>query len=120
MAFADPQSVTLSGTALSLPRVSSNEVTSSYVKDDRTVTLRAAHSDGNRRIDTLSLRQTKVAPDPFVTGLNKEEYMQVNVSVNRPKAGFTTTEAKALVDAVLAYASAASGAKITQLLGGEH
>jgi hypothetical protein len=121
MAFADPQSVTISGAATSLPRTLSNETHSQYTKDDQTVTLRVMHSDsGKRRTDAFSLKQTKIAADPFVTGLSKEEYIQVNISVNRPKAGFTVTEAKALVDAILAYASASTGAKITQLLGGEH
>lgn len=120
MAFADPQSVTISGTATSLPRVTTGEAQSSYRKDDGTVTLRVSHSDGNRRQDSFSLRQTKIAADPFVAGLSKEEFVQVNISFNRPKSGFTVAEIKALADALLAYATASSGAKVTQLLGGEH
>jgi len=122
MAFADPQSVTLSGTATSLPRTSPGEQQSYYTSADGLVSLRASHADnGKRRTDSLSLKQTKLAADPYVTGLNKEEFQQVTISINRPKGGFfTVTEAKALADALLAYATASTGAKVTSLLGGEH
>jgi hypothetical protein len=36
-----------------------------------------------------------------------------------PLQGFTTTESKALADALVAYLTASTGAKVAQLLGGE-
>jgi len=43
-------------------------------------------------------------------------YVVVDVPVN----GYTVTEEKALVDALAAYLTASTGAKVTQLLGGEN
>jgi hypothetical protein len=40
--------------------------------------------------------------------------------VDAPVAGFTNTELKQYIDGFIAALSASSGAKITQLLGGEN
>jgi hypothetical protein len=40
--------------------------------------------------------------------------------VDHPVNGFTNTEVKQLVDGFTAYLTASSGAKVTQLLGGEN
>jgi DNA-binding winged helix-turn-helix (wHTH) protein len=45
--------------------------------------------------------------------------MSVSVIVNVPKQGYSVTEQKQVVDALVAYLTASSGAKVTQLLGGE-
>jgi len=42
-------------------------------------------------------------------------YMVVDVPVN----GYTVAEEKYLVDALVAYLTAGTGSKVTQLLGGE-
>jgi hypothetical protein len=39
--------------------------------------------------------------------------------VDCPTVGYTLTEKKQLVDALTAYLTASSGARVTQLLGGE-
>jgi hypothetical protein len=46
--------------------------------------------------------------------------MSSYIVVDTPVNGYTTTEAKQVVDALVAYLSASSGAKVTQLLGGEN
>jgi hypothetical protein len=40
--------------------------------------------------------------------------------VDTPVNGFTVAEAKGVVDALVAYLTASTGAKVTQLLGGEN
>jgi len=40
--------------------------------------------------------------------------------VDTPVNGYTVAEAKAVVDALVAYLTASSGAKVAQLLGGEN
>jgi len=45
--------------------------------------------------------------------------MSVYLVVDTPKVGYTVAEAKAIVDAFTAYCTASTGARITQLLGGE-
>jgi hypothetical protein len=46
--------------------------------------------------------------------------MSAYLVVNTPKVGYTVAEAKAVVDALVAYLAASSGARVTQLLGGEN
>jgi hypothetical protein len=46
--------------------------------------------------------------------------MSVYMVVDHPVNGFTVVEQKYLVDALTAYLSASTGAKVTQLLGGEN
>jgi hypothetical protein len=45
--------------------------------------------------------------------------MSVYMVVDTPLNGVTAAEAKAVVDAFVAYMAASSGARVTQLLGGE-
>ena len=119
MAFADPQSVTINAVANSLPRTSSDATTSEYTKDDGNVSLRISHSTGRRVQRRIRLNHRKVAADPFQTGLNSEFSMSVQVIVDVPKLGYSIAEQKQIVDALVAFLSASSGAKTTQLLGGE-
>lgn len=46
--------------------------------------------------------------------------MGVTITVDVPVTGYTIVEQKQVVDGLIAYLSASSGAKITQLLGGEN
>jgi len=61
----------------------------------------------------------KIAADPFQTDVNQKYSMSAYLVTDTPLVGFTLTEAKYVVDALVAYLAASSGAKITQLLGGE-
>jgi hypothetical protein len=120
MAFADPQSVTISGSTISLPRVSNGQNSGGFASNDGNVKLSVSDSYGGRTRRVLRLDQTKVAADPFVTGINTSYNMSAYLVVNTPKVGFTVAEAKAVVDALVAYLAASSGARVTQLLGGEN
>jgi hypothetical protein len=48
-----------------------------------------------------------------------EYNMFVYIVVDVPKVGFSIAEQKQLVDGLTAYLTASSGARTTQLLGGE-
>jgi hypothetical protein len=120
MAFADPQTITISGTANSLPRTSSGAGTGTFTKDDGNVVLVVQHSVGRRNRRNLKLSYRKVAADPFLTGVNQEYSASINFTIDAPPVGFTNTELKAIADGFLAYLTASTGARITQLLGGEN
>lgn len=120
MAFADPQSVTISGAANSLPRVSSGTNSGSFQKDDATVKLSVSHQYGNRIRRVIRLDHSKVAADPLLAGNNVKYSMFTHLVVDTPEVGYTVAEAKAIVDALVAYLSASTGARVTQLLGGEN
>lgn len=117
MAFSDPQSVTISGSAISLPRTNGGEFTAA----DGTTQLVVTHqTTGRRNTRRMRLHVTKVAADPYAANTNIPVDMSVSILVNVGKQGYTITEQKAVVDAFIAYLSASTGAKISQLLGGEN
>jgi len=120
MAFADPQSVTINAVATSLPRTSSDLHAGEFTKDDGTVKLSVAHQNGRRYRRQIRLDHSKIAADPYAAGVNTPVGMSVYLVVDVPKMGYTIVEQKQIVDALTAYLTATSGARTTQLLGGEN
>lgn len=120
MAFADPQSVTISGSAVTLPRTSSGVNSGAFASSDGNVKLSVSDSYGSRTRRVIRLDHQKVAADPLVSGANNYYAMSTYLVVNTPKVGYTVAEAKGVVDALVAYLTASTGAKVTQLLGGEN
>lgn len=119
MAFADPQSITINAIANTLPRTGTGISSGTFTKDDGNVKVTVSHQYGKRNRRTVRLDFQKVAADPFLTGVNNSYSYSAYLVVDGPKTGFTNAEIKQGVDGLLAYLSASSGAKVTQLLGGE-
>lgn len=119
MAFADPQSVTISGTTISLPRVSSGTNSGAFQSNDGLVRESVSHSYGNKVRRVIRLDHSKTAADPLITGNNAVYSMSVALTTVAPKAGYTVAEQKAVVDGFIAQLQATSGALETKLLGGE-
>lgn len=120
MALADPQSVTINAVAQTLPRVATLQNQSEYVKDDGNVRLSITHQYGRRTRRLVRLQHRKIAADPLTAGINVEASMSVTLMIDTPRIGFySNTEAKQIVDALTAYLTASSGAKVTSVLGGE-
>lgn len=120
MAFADPQSVTINAVANSLPRTSSGVNAGVFTKDDGNVKLSVSHQYGNRTRRTIRLDHSKIAADPLISSTNIKYSMSAYMVIDIPITGYTVAEAKQIVDGLTAYLTAASGARVTQLLGGEN
>lgn len=120
MAFSDPQIVTINAVATTLPRVSSGVNTGSFSKDDGLVSLSVSHAYGKRKRRTIRVEHSKIAPDPLISSTNVKYSMSVYMVVDTPVTGYTIIEAKQIVDALTGYLTATSGARTTQLLGGEN
>jgi hypothetical protein len=120
MAFADPQSVTINAVAQSLPRTSSGANAGIFTKDDGTVALSVLHNYGSRTRRSIRLTHKKIITDPLASDRNVPVSMAINIAVDVPVTGYTVAEQKQVVDALVAYLTASSGAKVTQLLGGEN
>lgn len=118
--LTDPQSVTISGTAHTLPRVSQDGQTSNYQKDDGSIKLGVTHRGGKRIQRTASLVHSKYASDPLFPSQNVPYSCTVRLMVDVPPVGYTVAELKAVVDGFLANLQATSGANITKILGGEN
>lgn len=120
MAFSDPQSVTINSVAVTLPRTSSGINSGVFSKDDGTVKLLVSHAFGKRTRRTVRIDHRKIITDPLVTATNIEKSLSVYLVVDAPNTGYSVAEAKQIVDALTAYLTATSGARTTQLLGGEN
>jgi hypothetical protein len=117
--LADPQSVTINAVAQSLPAIGRGVNNSSYQKDDGNVKLTISHAYGKRTRRTVRLDFSKIAADPLISAQSVKYSMSTYLVIDTPITGFTVAEAKQIVDALTAYLTASSGAKVTSVLGGE-
>lgn len=121
MAFADPQSVTINAVAQSMPRIASGVNTGAFQTNDSFVSLSVSHQYGKDRTRRqIRLNQDKITTNLYTPSINSRYSMSVYSVVDIPNAGFSIAEQKFLTDAFFAYLTASSGAKVTQLLGGEN
>lgn len=120
MAFADPQSVTINAVANSLPRTSSGVNSGVFTKDDGNVRLSVSHQYAKRTRRTIRLDHSKIAADPLISAQNIKYSMSAYLVVDMPITGYTVAEAKQIIDGLTAYLTVSSGARVTQLLGGEN
>jgi hypothetical protein len=83
--------------------------------------LSVSHTYGKRTRRTIRIDHSKISADPLVANLNTKNTMSTYIVVDVPaNGGYSVTEAKQVVDALTAYLTASSGARVTQLLGGEN
>lgn len=118
--FSDPQSVTISGTAVSLPRVSSETNKGVFRSNDNYVVETVSHQYGKRTRRMLRLDHSKITPDPFVSTQNNLSSFSFYIVTNAPLVGYTVAEQKAVIDGFIAQLNASSGALLTKFLGGEN
>lgn len=119
MSFADPQSITISGSAISLPRTSVGDGKSLYTSADGLVTLAAQHAYGKRSRRVLRIDHSKLTSDPFIPANNVKVSMSNYLVFDLPVAGYTAAEAKAVYAGFKGLFTASSDAIIDKLLGGE-
>lgn len=120
MSFADPQSITVNAVAQSLARTGTGIGTGSFRTNDGNFELEIAHRAGKRAQHTIVFKQRKIAADPLASANNAEYGMSARVTFDVPLVGYTVAEQKLLWDGFAAWFAASSGAKVTQLLGGEN
>lgn len=119
MAYSDPQSLTISGTAVSLPRTSSGVASGQFQTPDGTAILKVSHAIGKRSRRTARIEHAKIAADPL-TAANTKYSMSAYVVLDVPPVGYTVAEAQAVVTALTTWLTASSGANVAKLLGGEN
>ncbi len=120
MSYADPQSVTIAGVAVTLPRTGSGQDSGSFTSNDGLVQLTVSSSYGKRTRRTLRLTHKKIASDPLLAGQSVPVSMTTYIVTDTPLTGYTVAQQKEIVDAFTAYLTASTGAQVTKLLGGEN
>jgi len=119
MSFADPQTITISGSTISLPRTSVGEDESQYTSGDGLTRLLASHNYGKRIRRMVRLDTSKVAPDPFRPTENVKVSMSVYMVFDLPPAGYTAVEGLAVYAGFKNQLAAGTDLLPTKLLGGE-
>lgn len=119
MAYADPQSITINAVAISLPRTGSGVSSGDFTSADGLTKLIVSHQYGRRNRRSLRFQVKKIAADPYVAGASAEVSTSCTLVVDSPKNGYTNAEIKLVLDGMMSFLTASSGAKLTQLLGGE-
>jgi hypothetical protein len=117
--YTDPQALTISGTALSLPRTSSGVTSGMFNTPDGTAVLKISHAIGKRSRRTARIEHSKIAADPL-TAANTKYSMSVYVVVDVPPVGYTVAEAQAVVAGLTKWLTDTSGSNVAKLLGGEN
>lgn len=121
MAFADPQSIKISGVTTSLPRVSSGSYQSKYQSADGLTILTALTQLGKRVRQVVRLDRDKITADPFIPANNVEVGTSISVVIDRPasKVGFTDAEEAALIAGFIELLTKEESKIITKLLAAE-
>lgn len=118
MAYADPQSITVTGAASSLPRTGSGIATGNFTSADGTVKLTVSHAYGKRTRRQLRVDLKKIAADP-ITAQNAYFGASAYIVVDAPPVGFTNAELVTLIVGLADYLKASTNAAATKLVGGE-
>ncbi len=116
--FTDPQSVTISGAAKSLPRVSSGDFSGQFRASDGAYTLSVKHTEGKRARSVVRLDTRKIAGNPLDPSKNLPYTSSVYLVLDAPaqSSGFTSTELEDLTKGLVAYLTAAN---VTKFVGKE-
>lgn len=115
--FADPQSVTLSGTAFSFPRIGGDLKSGIFANPDLQATLSLSHNVAKRERHVARFDHQKMAADVLQPATNKPYSMSTYLVVDAPLYGYTDTDLAAYVAGLTAWLAA--GTNVAKLLGGE-
>jgi len=119
MAFSDPTTITIGGTAYVLNKTQSLTDGTLYRAADSTAIMVIKHELKARNRSYISLNFGKVAPNPLISAQNIVYDMTVGITVNRPKTGFTITEQKDVVTGFFTMLTASTNANLLKYLGFE-
>lgn len=119
MAFSDPQSITIDGTAISLPRLSTGTKKGLFAASDNSTRIEVDPRSGNRLSTSARLYQNKVVTDPLVTTTNIVVGDMVSLTINRPLAGYSDDDIVKQVTGFISWLTAGTNANLKKLIAGE-
>lgn len=116
MALADPQSVTVSGTAVPLPRTGLALSEGSFTDVTGQTSLTVSHSTSRRTRHVVKLSKSAITADPLVPSQNQNVSFSAHLVIDMPKNGVSAAEAVALASALVAWCTSGN---LTKVAGGE-
>lgn len=96
--FTDPQSITISGTATPLPKISSGDMSSKYRTASGDLTLSIQHTAARRERSVIRLDRNKVGADPLDSTKSRSYGASVYLVVDAPLNGVGFTDAELEAD----------------------
>jgi hypothetical protein len=118
--LSDPQSITISGSATSLPKTSQGPGTGTFTSADTAISEVISHSYGKRVRRVARLNISKISTDVLIPSQNARSAASMSVVFDVPVNGYSVAEIKAAWDGFAAQLAASSGAMVTQILGGQN
>jgi hypothetical protein len=121
MAYNDPQSITVDGTAYSLPRVLTGTTVGRFVSADalRELTVDPRGTAKRRRnVGRFYTKRTVV--DPLGSGLSTQVQSMVSITIDRPTSGVTDAEIEKDLLGLIAWLTASTNANLKKLVAGEN
>jgi len=117
--LSDPQSITISGTAVSLPRISAGEMKGRFRTPDGTLELSVQHSSAKRERSVIRLDRNKIGVDPLNSTQQKNYSYSAYLVVDAPLngVGFTDAEQEADIKGLIALLN--TSGYLTKFLGKE-
>jgi hypothetical protein len=115
----DPQSITVGGTTIALPKTGSDKASADYQSADLTSQLRVNQTiNSTTRNTVVSFKTNKIAADP-ITAINSRKSSIWTISNRAPIDGFTIAELKDELVGLANLLTASSGALAAKILAGE-
>jgi len=120
MAFNDPQSITVGGTPVSLPRILTGSAVGDFRSADGSVELTLdPRGTAKRRRNVARLYTKKNVTDPL-TGLVSVQGYMISITVDRPLTGITDADVEASYVALSSWSTASTNANFKKLAAGEN
>lgn len=97
------QTITIDGTALTLPKVQQGDRSSTYESADGGTAVRISHSNGGKRVrSVVRVDRNQIGADPLNPSTNRPYVMNTYLVVDTPVYGFTDAEVKDVISGLLA------------------
>lgn len=118
--LADPQSITIDGTAISAARNLTGTSLGRFISADGKTTIEVQTDRGARTRTVARLVQNKVTSDPLVSTTNVRVGDTIALTINRPADGYSDADVLAQVKGFLAWLTASTDANLKKIIAGEN
>lgn len=117
--LADPQSITIDGAAISLPRTLTGTREGLFATQNTRLSVETTAK--NARVRTVArVEQSKVTADPLVASTNVLVQDSVAITINRPSSGFSDDDVLKQVVGFLNWLTASTNANLKKIIAGEN
>lgn len=117
--LADPQTITIDGTAISAPRVLTGSDLGRF-SGGATILEVQTSRDAKRIRQVARLKQSKVTTDPLVSTTNVRVADTIALTITRPLEGFSNEEIEKQVTGFISWLTADTNANLNKLIAGEN